>query len=284
MPVIIIQSLAGKKRIFVPGRRATPYQVGLYHRQIIALSLISILQYGWKLDPHRVVGAPILTEGYGTHFFEAFNLVWSRQKVGGVMAVWAKRSRVRKAKKGEKHDVFVTQTVRIDRTAIERLDKSGVLVFFDIGATGSTLSAVVPEVIALDRINRLIFASPCTSLEAIRQFVQSAQEAGILAKNLACVANEGIFGLDKNGTFLSLQLNGAITSQGNLKLSKVVYPYRRFCHIGAGGFAANCQTAYEEELKQDEKKIGKLPQFRSLEQVMEKAEVSWPDDFGRDEA
>lgn len=281
MPVIVIQSLPGKRRIFVPGRRSTPYQVGLYHRQIIAFSLKAILQSGWRLDPGRVVGVPILTEEYGTHFFEAFNLVWPKQKVGGVMATWAKRSRVRKAKRGEKHDPFIARTVRVDTTALKHIDERGVLVFFDIGATGSTLSAVVPEVIALDRVARLIFASPCTSLEAIRQFVLSAQEAGILAKNLACVANEGIFGLDKNGTFLSLQLKGAITSQGNLKLSKVVYPHRRFCHIGAGGFAANCQAAYEEELKQDEKKLGRLPHFSSLKQAMEKAEVSWPDDFSK---
>lgn len=242
---------------------------------------MSILQYGWKLDPRRIIGAPILTEGYGAQFFEAFNLVWPGQKMGGAMTIWAKRSRVRKAKRGEKHDVFVTRTVRVDTTAVEQLDNNGVLVFFDIGATGSTLSAVVPEVIALDRINRLVFASPCTSLEAIHQFVQAAQEAGVLAKNIVCVANEGIFGLDKNGTFLSLQLKGAISSQGNLRLSKVVYPNRKFCHIGAGGRAANCQAAYERELKQDEKKLGKLPRFNSLEEAMEQVKVSWPDDFGK---
>lgn len=278
---IVVESLAGKRRIFVPGRRCSPYQVAQYHKKILGYCLKAILKIGWKISPKKLVGAPILTEGLGAPFFDAFHCVFPNQKMGGAITVWAKREKVEEIKNNGKRAVFRAKVIRIDTTALEYLGGRGILLLFDIGATGSTLEAVIPEVLQFNQIERIIFASPCTSLEAAQVFIEKAVENGIQPKNLAVIANEGLFGLDQEtGTFLSFQLPGTITSKGNKQLSKTIYSYPRFCHIGAGGFAANCQAAYEEELREDEASLGKIERFDSFEQAMNHANLIWPYNFG----
>ena len=161
----------------------------------------------------------------------------------------------------------------------EHSTEGAVGVIFDIGATGATLEEVVPVVAGM--FERLVFASPCTSAVAARKFVEAAVAGGMNPRRLAIVANEGFFGLHGNGTFLSFQLPGTVTSRGNIALSRAVYPHPSFCHIGAGGLAANWPGLYEEELFQDEEDFRcQLRRFESLGEAMNRAEVRWPDDFG----
>lgn len=80
--------------------------------------------------------------------------------------------------------------------------------------------------------------------------------------------------------FFDIGATGAITSQGNFKLSQSVYPHPSFCHIGAGGRAANCHSAYLEELERDEEKRGKISRLRALGEEMTAAKARWPSDFG----
>ncbi len=110
--------------------------------------------------------------------------------------------------------------------------------------------------------------------------VKEAMKVGFKPKDLAIVANEGFLGLDGNGTFLSFQLPGATMSRGNQTLSELVYRNPRFCHIGAGGLAANWQRLFQDELRQDEKDLGELPYFPSLSVALKAAKLSWPESFG----
>ena len=288
--VYVIESKDGKQRLYVPGRRTPPHLVAQLHEKIIAFSLRAVLALGehverWSLSPRTVVGVTIFTEGLGAPFTRAFAKVWPDEAVGGVCAAWSKRRVLQKKALPEtSYTLYAARVIHFDDTALRYLPSNeGTLVFFDIGATGSTMRATVPQIVASanGKVTKAIFASPCTSLYAIKAFVEAATESGLKEENLAVVANEGIFGLGKDGTALSLRLPGAIASSGNLKLSETVYPNPEFCHIGAGGLAATCYPAYLEELIQDEEEWGKLPNFGSLKEAMEQAGVSWPDDFGR---
>lgn len=280
--VLVIESLAGKRALFVPGRRATPYQAERFNEDIVVNTLWALMETGWGINPKRLIALPILTEGLGVPFNAAFHRVWPGQEIGGRCASWLKRRRMRKSQKDEKYDPFKAEAFRFDTNPIEELEEGSLVgITFDIGATGTTIEKHTESLLDLtNRFSHLIFASPCTSLEAARRFVAAATAGDLEPQNLAVVANEGLCGLDQNGTFLSFQLPGAITSPGNLALSRKCYPNPRFCHIGAGGLRANSQEGYKKERERDEKTLGKLPHFTSLEEAMKSAKVAWPEDFG----
>lgn len=287
--IYVLETLwGGKPRIFGPGRRSTPLQVARFNRHIIAGALRAMTASGLELDPKSVVGVPILTEGlaFPTPFFQALEDV-GLGSGGGVFTIWVKRRPLHRVLRPEEN--FLPFTARVlhhneDDVTLRRLRQlegnSGTLMFSDIGATGATIAAVVPHVVALanGRVRNAIFASPCTSVYAIRSFVQAAVESGLEPENLVIVASEGIFELGTDGTALWLGPE-AITSLGNRKLSELIYP-RGCCQIGAGGLAATCHGAYLEELEKDEEEWGPVRNFKSLETAMREARLQWPRDFG----
>lgn len=278
--VLGIESLAGKRRVFVPGRRSTPIQVRRMHERIVAYAVRALLMQGWNLRPEKMIGISILTEGAGVPFFEAFNRIWLGKQIGGCLHVWARRKMTDGPTPDRSMARFQAEIRGIDNILQKNPIKGATGLIFDIGATGATLETVVPAIAPM--FESLIFSSPCTSIQAARKFIETAVLHGIEPERLAVVANEGFFGLFKNGTFLSLQLPGTITSTANKILSKEVYPdSKAFCHIGAGGWAANWPRVYQRELGEDEKELGKLPRFNSLEQVLRKKGLFWPKDFGQ---
>lgn len=277
--VLVVESLAGKQRIFVPGRRSGPLQVREFNQGMVAAAIQALMDGGWELHPERMVGVSILTEGAGAPFFEAFNQVWPNQTPGGVAHVWARRQLNNKASLGRTYAHFDARLLGLDTTLKKHPVPGAVGVMFDIGATGATQREVVPAIAGW--FERLIFASPCTSLRAAAEFVKAATDASMKPEQLAVIACEGFFGLHPNGTYLSFRLPGAITSPGNLALSRAVYPHSNVCHIGAGGLATNWPKEYQEELKTDESLFGSLPAFGSLEEALERTEAQWPSDFGR---
>ena len=274
--VLKIESLPGKRRVFTPGRECTPLETSRLNKKILANCLKGLINYGWKLKPEQMVGISLLTEGAGVPFFEIFDLVWPNKKVGGQLNLWARRKLEKESKNGT-YAKFEAVLFGDDNTLEKHPIKDAVGVLYDIGATGSTLRTILPTIVPW--FKKLIFASPCTSIQAAKAFVETAVKSGMKPKDLAVVANEGFFGLDENGTFLSLQLPKTITSKGNVKLSKKIYKSKRFCHIGAGGLGANWQYLYEEELKDDEKKFGRTEKYTSLEEGLRKCKLSWPNDF-----
>lgn len=244
---------------------------------MVAYTLQALKGNGWNLQPEQLVGISILTEGAGVPFSEAFHQVWPNKTAAGVLHIWARRAQIN-GPTPTTNAQFRAQLKGLDITLLENPIPGAVGIMFDIGATGATLEVVIPTIAPM--FERLIFASPCTSLEAVQKFVDSAIAHGFTPTNLAVVANEGFFGLHQNGTYLSLQLPGSITSQGNLALSRLVYPDPNFCHIGAGGLAANWPQAYQAELEEDEELLGELLEFGSLTEVMQTAKVQWLNDFG----
>jgi hypothetical protein len=277
--ILGIESLAGKRRVFVPGRRSTPIQVRRMHERIVAYAVQALLEHGWNLSAEKTVGISILTEGAGVPFFDALNRVWLGKQIGGCLHVWARRKMTDGPGPNRSMARFQAEIRGVDSILEENPIKGATGLIFDIGATGATLEIVVPVIAPM--FDSLIFSSPCTSIQAARKFIETAVLHGIEPKKLAVVANEGFFGLYKNGTFLSFQLPGTITSTGNKIISKEVYPHSKaFCHIGAGGWAANWPSVYQKELEEDEKEFGRIPRFNSLEQVLRRTGLIWPNDFG----
>lgn len=289
--LLVIESIAGKRTLFVPGRRVGLWEAERLNEDMVVSTLRTLIEAGWDFRPQELIALPILTEGLGVPFISALHRIWPDQEPGGRCVSWLKRKKVRKAREDEAYDPFEAEAFRIDTTAIQELEPglSATGLYFDIGATGTTIETHVRELLRLtDRVTRLIYASPAASLEAARRFVEAARSCGLKPENLAVVPNEGFLGLDRNGTFLSFQLPGTITSQGNVALSQLCYPHPRCCHIGAGGLRVNSPGGYRRELQEDEEGsgeeseevLGRLPAFTSLAEVMVKAEVSWSDDFG----
>lgn len=277
--VLVVESLAGKRRLFVPGRRSTPLQVREFNRRMVVHTLRSLISAGWVLEPQNTVGVSVLTEGAGVPFLESFDLIWPDLVPGGVLHIWARRKMGEGVNFGGTYAHFEAQLKGLDVVPVGQINGGWTGILFDIGATGATMGVVVQNIATMFR--RLVFASPCTSLVAARKFVEAAIGCDLEPANLAVIAGEGFFGLHGNGTYLSLQLPGTITSRGNQLLSTATYPHPAFCHIGAGGLAANWPRAYQAELSEDEARYGNLYPFDSLEGAMNHAGgLKWPEDFG----
>ncbi len=139
---LVIQSLDGKGRIFVPGRRATPLQVEDMNEAIVSHALQATTDYGWDLTPEEMLGVCILTEGRGVPFFRAFGRVWPKKEVGGVLNLWARRKQTNHQTRGLAR--FNANLMGAD--SIPRYLKGTCTgLIFDIGATGATVSAIMPS-------------------------------------------------------------------------------------------------------------------------------------------
>jgi len=275
--ILIVNTIEGLMRIFAPGRRSRPRQVGEFNNGMVAAAIWSLMDNGWEFDPLKLFGVPIHTEGNRFNVHESLAHVYPTSDIGGEISFWARRSQINGDDPERIQSEFEAVLFGYDDTLIRHPVSGATGTFFDIIASGATFcDAVLPT--AAPMFERLIFASPCMSIEGAKRALETAVELGKAPENLAVVANAAFFGMHTDKTILSLQLEGTLTSLGCLALSKLIYEMLH-CHIGSGGRSATKYWQVLAEILKDESLYGIILQFFSLQAAMEKAKVKWPNDF-----
>jgi hypothetical protein len=251
--VFSIETPAGKSRVFYPGRLTKPQENALYSRFIIG-SMVKFALSQWKeIYKTRLVGVPIMTEGGGYAFFHGILDILHNEYDVWLAYMWARRERIRTRNGDEAFDPFKAAPVAGNLEIFSAKADDVSVFLFDIIATGTTGVAVISYLKEHlgPRLKHIVYGSPCGSMVGARAIREAAGDTPCM-----CLLSEGAFGLYENGTYLSLQLEGAYTSEANLEMSRTVYPDPRFCHIGAGGRAAASYRLYRDELEEEKLDLG----------------------------